>query len=592
MSSLALAACGGGSSDTGSAGDELSDVEQKGTLALALTDAEGDFLAYRVAVASIAMTRSDGALVEVLTDDTEVDFAQYVDVSELVSVGEVPAGRYSQVALVLDYSNAELVVQSESGEAITANAVDGNGEPLTSLTVTLDFGTDMGVVVSPGVVSQVTLDFDLSASNQVVIAADQAEVTVEPLLLVSSAEFEPKLVRARGVLEEVDQAASEFSLDLLPFRRRAGEYGTGLVSVTGQTSYLVNGTTYLGSDGLAALAAAAGSVPVVCEGEWDFEAGTFIGKRVVAGSSLAFGEADVVRGVVLARAGNHLTMSASVVELAEGEYFFSPRLELQLSDAVQVIVQRQQLAAENSNAISVGSVITAVGELNEEDLFAADSVHVWQSGLAGTVVAASPLVVDLQLLSGHRPGAFDFVGTGSSLATDADPDNYDVATGSLELSGLNLGEPVRVRGLVADFGTAPEDFLATTLVDAGGLRAHLSLGFTLMGAEGVFTDLTDDGALVTLAGVGLRHHIERGGIISDPVALFSALQLHPAGDGGTYAISLRNKIMLYDNFADFAGALQMQLAETPKVRRIEARGTFDDEQGVFSAYAMAVVLIN
>ena len=78
-----------------------------GTVFLSLTDADGDFLSYSVNVVSLTLEKANGAVVDVLPNSTRIDFAQYVDISEFVSVATVPPGVYVAGTIKLDYSDAE-----------------------------------------------------------------------------------------------------------------------------------------------------------------------------------------------------------------------------------------------------------------------------------------------------------------------------------------------------------------------------------------------------------------------------------------------------------------------------------------------------
>jgi hypothetical protein len=84
------------------------------------------------------------------------------------------------------------------------------------------------------------------------------------------------------------------------------------------------------------------------------------------------------------------------------------------------------------------------------------------------------LTLQLDSIAGRKVAAFDFAGTGTSAATDADPANYEVATGTLDLSGMSAGEPTKLIGFPTPFGMAPPDFDARTLVDFPRLPAVLA----------------------------------------------------------------------------------------------------------------------
>src|SRR4051812_1193006 len=97
---LVLTACGGGGgmAETSPAGNPPPPSAGCGsdcnTVFVALTDADGDFLSYTVDVVSLKLKRPNGTFVETLPAQTRIDFAQYVDLTELLTVGTVPNGAY------------------------------------------------------------------------------------------------------------------------------------------------------------------------------------------------------------------------------------------------------------------------------------------------------------------------------------------------------------------------------------------------------------------------------------------------------------------------------------------------------------------
>ena len=56
---------------------------------------------------------------------------------------------------------------------------------------------------------------------------------------------------------------------------------------------------------------------------------------------------------------------------------------------------------------------------------------------------------------------------------DADPDNYEIATGNLTLADFASGRPIVAYGFPAAFGTAPADFEGRTMIDFTDVRSSL-----------------------------------------------------------------------------------------------------------------------
>ena len=94
---------------------------------------------------------------------------------------------------------------------------------------------------------------------------------------------------------------------------------------------------------------------------------------------------------------------------------------------------------------------------------------------SGVVVDDSngELSVNLSAIGRHQPGIFDFSGTGTSSANDADQDNYEFDTSTLDSSAFGLNAALKARGFVTPFGSAPKDFDVHTLIDVSSLHAVL-----------------------------------------------------------------------------------------------------------------------
>ncbi|RLW68057.1 MAG: hypothetical protein B6D71_14990, partial [gamma proteobacterium symbiont of Stewartia floridana] len=146
-----LTGCGGGSSSdsTGESG-----TEESGRLVIGVTDAPGDFSSYTVDVISLTLTKQNGAVVDTLPLNTRIDFAQYTDMTEFVTAATVPSGRYVKADMVVDYSNAEIWVEGESGELLEvppANILNEAGETLSQLELSVHIEGRQSLRIAPGI---------------------------------------------------------------------------------------------------------------------------------------------------------------------------------------------------------------------------------------------------------------------------------------------------------------------------------------------------------------------------------------------------------------------------------------------------------
>ncbi len=580
---LFLIGCGGGGGDSGS-----------GEVIIGLTDTQGDFISYSVDVVSITLTKANGAVVETLPLSSRVDFAQYVEMTEFITAATIPSGVYTRAQIRLDYSNADIQVEGADGEAVKATVQDRNGQPVTTMDLAVRLDDLNALAIAPGIPAHLTLDFNLKVSNQVTWSGTSAVVTVEPFLVAQVNEEEPKIHRVRGPLKSVDAPGSSFQIAIRPFHLLTGEFGSLTVVVNSATIYEIDGIVYQGGSGLTALRSKPLGTATIAVGDLNTSTHTFIAQEVYAGSSVPFGTSDALTGSVIARSGDTLTVRGATLVRAAGSLIFNDDVSVQIASTTIVTGQGTMGSVYTKNDISVGQLITAIGTLsgNPGSLSLDASrgvVRMLVTALSGTVNSYPPgspgsLVLNLQTINGRRVSLFNFAGTGSTPANDANPAHYEVNTGSLNPSGLSPGIPVRVRGLVRPFGQAPADFNAWTVIKVADLPA--SLVFNWQPATSApflsssFTSLT-----LNTAGAGLLHHVVRGWVVTDVLPNSPVVQ--PKNIlRGWYAIGYLGTVQVYTQFADYQRALESRLSLGQKASVLGGQGTFSDATTTLNAGAV------
>ncbi len=570
---MSLVGCGGsGASSSATTEVPVSTQEEETQLMVSLTDAEGDFLSYSVDVSSISLTHSNGAVLNVLTEPTTVDFAQYVDISELLAVRTVPVGMYESVSLNIDFSDAQIVVQSESGEAIEADIVDEEGEPLESASINVSFAEDEGFVLSSGIIRHVTLDFDLDASNDIEIEGSEATVTVSPVWIADPMQADPKPLRLRGTLANVDVDAGNFELDLRPFREQGGEFGEATVFVSEETEYEIDGLIVESAQGLSELNDLDSASPVITLGSWDIESKRYTATEILAGTSVPWAEADILRGTVIARSGNEISVRGAIVELSDGRFTFNDDLTLLVGDATEV--HKRANAEVDASDISVGSAIRVIGTLIDDQTMDASEgvVRVRASSLSGLVVSSEPISVDLSFINGRRASMFDFSGTGTSAEQDANADSYELYTGELDTSSIIEDAPIRALGFVSEFGTAPEDFDVNTLVDASNVKGVLTAHYGREGSVGALT-VVDDGLSLSLE--GSRSQLSQAGIPRDLSSIDTILIESNPDSNGIFSLVVGRRVVVFTRYVGFIEALSEHLSSEAATIRFTAQGEYD-----------------
>lgn len=562
-------------------------------LVISLTDAEGDFLSYTVDILSLKMQKSNGVQVETLPLTTTLDFAQYVEVTEFLTTATVPSGHYTGAQIVLDFSGAVIIVQDSNGEPITAKVQDADGNPVTQMTVDVSFNGERDFVIAPGIPAHITLDFDLDASNAVIVNGSEATVVVSPVLVADTLLEEPKPHRLRGLLGRVNQAENLFTVVMRPFRHRLQKgFGQLKAHVGDGTSYEIDGRMYAGSEGLAALAVLDPASAVVVRGILNIENRQFRASEVYAGSSVPWGNKDIVGGNVIARSGNVITVRGATLIRRNGSFAFNDNVSITLADSTTVVKQADVNNSHSIADISVGQRVTVLGKVSDGINLSMDADHVRMlyTNVGGTVVSAGPLAVDLQGIDNRRIVLFDFSGTGSDPTTDADANHYEVDSGTLSLANLQLGDPVKVRGHVTPYNMAPEDFTAQTILDASNMPAHMVTGFA-DGSSNAIASLSEAGILLNLDEAGDKHHLYRAGISTDLLSLVATPLIAPRDSGkGLFVITQGRAVRVYTTYSDFYTALNTVLDGSIAVISVHAHGVYDGDINELRAAKITVRL--
>jgi hypothetical protein len=514
-----------------------------------------------------------------------------------------------------------------AGQPREARVVDANGQPLGAVDLDIRLDNRNHVLIAPGRPAFLQLDFDLAASHSVDINATPVTAVAEPFIVASVEPVDEKELRVRGPLVSVDTAASSYVIDVRPFHHMSARLGQLTVKTTADTAFEIDGTAYTGAAGLAALAQSPTGTPTVAFGALTLATRDFTAERVHAGTSVPGPRFDVVWGNVTARDGDTLTVRGATLIRRSGSVVFK-RDDITVIVGPETLVTRDGQGGNNltEDVISVGQRIHAFGEVTEttdnptlsattektilnatieETTLDATTVkttldatagrvrlHLTQ--LAGAVVSANPgaLALDLFSIDGRQPAIFDFSGTGSAAVTDADPENYEIATDALNLNRLVTGSPARVFGFVTPFGTAPPDFEGRTVVDFQEVRAFLGLGWGIDGTSAPFLSMAGTGLVIDNANpdIGLRHFIAIGPIVVDLKGLSTPPTVAPADGRALFAIGEPGRVEVFSEFERFAQALSEKLAGGQKALAMSAHGQFDAGSSTLTANYVAVCL--
>jgi hypothetical protein len=599
-SDSAMAECVPGDSDT---------FDQCGVVYIGLTDANGDFINYTVDVVQLALETANGRVVETLPRSTRVNFTDYVNLTELLTAATVPPATYVAGTIILSYTDAEVFVEAD-GEAKEAVVIDADGNTLAESALRIELSKRAPLVVRRGRPSLLQLDFDLAASHVVDIAPTPATAVAEPFVLAEIEPIDEKDIRVRGLLVEVDEAGSSYTIAVRPFRDRDGDFGRATVLTTSDTDYEIDGVAYVGADGLAALAAVDPRALTVAGGTLDVEAREFTAAVVLAGSSVPGSDRDAVVGNVIARSGDILTVRGATLLPTDRRAHFHDDITVEIGPNTRVFKDGDRASDLSIDSISIGQRVTIRGDVvgseftdtATPDIFidaTGGAVRMHVTRLAGTVNSfiAGQLDLTLHAIDRRRASVFDFSGTGISADVDADPENYEIGTGDLALAELAdgaSGKPVTAGGFPTAFGAAPPDFEGRTVVDFTDARSSLGIGWIEPGAIAPFLSIGGDGLLLANQNpeVGGRHYIRQGPILVDLTELDSDTLIVPRDDARVlFSIKSRIGIRMYTDFDAFIDDLSQSLDGSTTARSMHARGDFDAGANTLTAHKINVSLM-
>ena len=617
---LALSACDGGAgvsntmeaaavaecnpADPGTAGE-------CGTLIIGLTDADGDFLSYTVDVLSLILEKADGTVIEVLPNATRIDFAQYVDLTEFISVAIVPPGVYVAGTIRLDYTNAEIIVEDGdvARDAIVVGA-DGNSLGQTELKIKLSDRDQL--FINRATTSLLTIDFDLDASHTVDISSTPAIATAEPFIIAELDPVDTKEIRVRGRFMEANEAEMYYVVALRPFYDKVGDFGRMKVFVTIDSNCEVNEAEFSGVECLRALEAAGQGTLTVAQGTLNVAERQFTANFILGGSSVPGNGTDAARGHVIARMDNELVVRGGTIILSDAaSSFFRDDVTVTVGPNTKVYktykFDRPLLAIADRlldiSAISVGQKVTVRGTVTANDEIGVHidategAVVLHVTHLNGIINSIMPgqIDIDLHSLGGRRPGIYNFTCTGGcEPSTDADPGNYEVSTGNLLLDAQAAGKPVSAWGFVNEFMGAPPDFEGRTIIDYSDVRSALGVGWGAAGTTTPFTMMDLSGLLLDNQNedIDQRHFIKQGPVLIDLTTLDSNTLIAPRETGRQlFVVKTTDSLQLYADFEEFLAALTISLDGVNAARSMYARGHYNADTNVFTAYKIFVYIL-
>jgi hypothetical protein len=581
------------------------------TMGSMMSSPDPDFAAYIIAIDGITLTDNLGNVVAPLSTPETVDLAKLTDLSELVEAPAVPQGTYLSAAITLDYTAASIWL-NVNGVAVPATAVDYTGAVLSAVTLTITFDPKNPLVITIGQSIRWNIDIDLAASNTILSSTSPAQIQVQPFAVASPAPVDTTVMRSRGLYVTTQTVPSGFIMNTRPFYDLVSALGALTVNTTAQTYFNINGVTYTGAAGVAAIGGLLESTSVVAYGTLDSLVGitpSFNATSVYAGSSQEGDLAEYLTGTVSTRNGDVLTLRGVTYLDPVGNFEYFATMPVGIGTAT--IVSEDGVAAPNLsiNSISTGQQINVSGQagldattgipLNLDATLG--QVRLAQTQLWGTLESASPgsATVDMLSLDNWAPAGFDFSGAGT-----VNPSAYVVNTGTLDESGVAAGTLLQFNGLVAPFGTAPPSFTATTVTPGSATEQVLVVEWSDGGSTSPFTSIGSAGLVANLSLTSGHLHtayIRTGPVLLPLISLPASPLITTVGASaselqlaiGSYTST--DGVQVYNNTAEFISKVQATFPAgntTNNIFCLTAYGQYNSTTNTFVATRIHVALQN
>jgi hypothetical protein len=599
-----------------------------------LSDTPGDFAGYTVNVDSVSLTGTVTGLVTPVQAIETVDFTKLDNISELWSAASVPNDTYTSASIVLDYTNANISVMV-NGVPTKAKVVDPAGAAVTTQTVNVTFDPAHRPVIQPTYASssaiRLAIDFNLAASNVVNLATSPPTVTVKPFMTVATSPSDTKPIRVRGPLINSSIGAGTYTVYVRPFFDEVDSLGTlTIFNDPAKTVYTINGTTYVGAAGLAALSqtsagttmtAAYTTLQPTATLNTAVTAGDFKSTLVLAGSTLEDYFTEGLEGDVIARSGNTLTLRGSTLQLNDGTSQYNE------ANAVVLVGPGTKVTVDGSTtltgldykSVSVGQHIIARGiyELPASKVVTLDAtatstgtgtVRLVSTQLWGSLVssASGSLLLNLQTIDNWPVANYTFTGNGAGAVT---PASYAVDTAGAVTTGTPAaGGPLWIGGITTPFGSAPPDFTAFTINTEASVPARLQVDWTSAGTTAPFASLTNAGLTINLGNANYSAGVIRIG--SESIDLKTALtasplivpQPPPAATPGLPPVFLpafaignltstanTTAITVFNTFPGFVAQVPKSIVAATPALHFVATGTYNRGANTFTASSIDVV---
>lgn len=576
-----------------------------GTAVISVGGTNQGFSAYLISVDEITLTRNDGLIIEPLATPELFDFSKLQNSTEVLTGAAVPVGTYTSMSLVIDYTTPTIYVDV-NGVPTAAAPLDNTGVPMLSESLTVNFDPANPLVINNSVSTRLAILFDLAAFNTINTGTSPLNITVQPYVVATPLPEDSTPLRVRGLLVTTQAASSNFIVDMRPFYDLVSELGAFTIATSPTTYFNINGVTYTGAAGLAAVGALQESTALAAYGTLGDLSGitpTLNATAVYGGTSLESPLADYFTGVVSARSDDTLTLLGASFNSRLGLLQYYPSMPITIGTGTIVSEDGAAVGGLNAQSVSVGQQITVSGQasVNTSNGVASSmdatqgQVRLAPTPVWGTLnsAAAGTLSMNVETLGGFESGAFHFAGTGATSADDASAASYSAGTGSINASGNPAGTLLQMSGIVRPFGSAPPDFEASAVTAGSATPQQLVVEWGSGGSTAPFKQLNSAGIVVNLTSTHIDaiHYIATGPQKLDLTTLPASPTIAFAS-GTPLILSVGNDTLIsaFNSVSSFITAVNTQLNGTNAIYRLVCVGQYDSATNTFTASRVTVAM--
>jgi hypothetical protein len=607
-----------------------SDIVQVGTPVITLSSKPGPFTSYVVTIDTITLTRQDGNVYQLPIVSQIVDLANLKAYTNLMEAPPEPVGTYVAADITVDYVSPvpALVNVNINGVETPTTLFD----PVTQAaavtqTIHVNFDPQHPFVINDQQSSVINFNIDLEASNLIGSpdATGTSQITVKPYWNVTAQPTYEKPVFARGLYVLADTKNSQLIMNVRPLHDIFNQpFGALKVNVDGNTYYNVNGVSYVGASGLAAIAALTNVFADLQVGVYGPSTGNpfadlstiepvFNATQVYVGSSQESTLEDQITGTIASIGSGTLTVSGAAFVDRQGDYGYVQTIPITVGSNT-IVSKDGDPSPQSLSSLSIGQVVTVQGLSTIPDTataFTPSSLDATGTVVPGAQIrmqntplvaqfnsanSASDALVNLVTVNGLQPTSY--LGLNFSQTAGANPANYEISTPT-DISATAPGTYLKVDGTMTALAAGPPFYTATSA--STDVEQQLVITWTGNGSTNPFSAVNTAGILVNMADPALVGSTAQVRVGPNILAYLNGAQPPPTStltinynaSSAQHPLSLNIGSTSKGLYGDtdppsFVSHVNTVQSSGVGIQKLVAYGQYDPTTGIFSATKMTI----